>query len=268
MTHSIHAGAGASRRHFLKTSGALLAAGGAWASTTGEAFAAKASAKPLSGKIRIARNQVVLFQGDSITDAGRSRDKAGVANDQSALGGGYAAMAAAGLLLDHPDHGLKIYNRGISGNKVFQLTERWESDCLKLQPGLVSILIGVNDFWHTLSGGYKGTVETYERDYRALVQRTLEALPGVGLVICEPFVLRSGAVNDKWFPEFDKYRKASRSIANDFRALFVPFQLAFDRAVKYAPADHWAKDGVHPSAAGAALMAHTWRSYVQHRGAP
>jgi lysophospholipase L1-like esterase len=32
----------------------------------------------------------------------------------------------------------------------------------------------------------------------------------------------------------------------------------FDDAVLYAPPAHWAGDGVHPSAAGAALMAHAW----------
>lgn len=268
MTLKTQTVSGESRRRFLKNSGALLAAGGALAGAAWDATAAKPAPKLVSAKGRISPGSVVLFQGDSITDAGRSRDKAGVANDQAGLGGGYAAMAAAGLLMDFPDRELKIYNRGISGNKVYQLAERWEADCTKLRPNLVSILIGVNDYWHTLSGGYKGTAEIYERDYRALVKRTLEQLPGVSLMICEPFVLRTGAVNEKWFPEFDKYRAASRRVADEFKALFVPFQLTFDRAVKFAPAEHWAKDGVHPSAAGAALMAHTWRTYLDHRGAP
>jgi len=77
-------------------------------------------------------------------------------------------------------------------------------------------------------------------------------------VICEPFVLRCGAVNDKWFPEFDHYRAAAKEVADAFHATFVPFQAMFDEAVKYAPAAHWAADGVHPTPAGASLMAHTW----------
>ena len=260
--------AGQDRREFLKTSSCLLALGGVGVLGATAPLVANAATekKPTSAKPKISRNQVILFQGDSITDAGRSREKASVANDQAGLGSGYAGMAAAALLHDHPSNSLNIYNRGISGNKVFQLAERWDADCLKLNPGLVSILIGVNDFWHTLGGGYKGTVETYERDYQALVERTLKALPGVQLVICEPFVLRSGAVNEKWFPAFDAYRAAARRVADEFHALFVPFQLTFDRAVKHAPAEYWAKDGVHPSSAGAALMAHAWHSYVVHGG--
>jgi lysophospholipase L1-like esterase len=204
------------------------------------------------------RNQVILFQGDSITDAGWSREKGDQPNIQAALGNGYAWLAASELLVDRPTDGLKIFNRGISGHKVFQLAERWQKDCLDLKPDVLSILIGVNDYWHTLGGKYLGTVEIYERDYRALVARTLKALPKVKLLVCEPFVLRCGAVKDEWFPEFDRYRAAARRVADTYRARFVPFQSMFNEALKYAPPAHWAGDGVHPSAAGASLMAHQW----------
>ena len=77
---------------------------------------------------------------------------------------------------------------------------------------MLSILIGVNDIWHTLAGAYQGTVEIYERDYRALLERTRKALPKTRLVVCEPFVLRCGAVNEKWFPQFDAYRASARAV--------------------------------------------------------
>jgi lysophospholipase L1-like esterase len=80
----------------------------------------------------------------------------------------------------------------------------------------------------------------------------------VKLVICEPFVLRCGAVSDKWFPQFDLYRAAARRVAAAHKAVFVPFQAMFDQAVKYAPPQEWAQDGVHPTATGASLMAHAW----------
>jgi lysophospholipase L1-like esterase len=82
-------------------------------------------------------------------------------------------------------------------------------------------------------------------------------------VICEPFVLRCGAVNEKWFPEFDRYRAAARKVADQNNAPFVPFQSMFDEAVQYAPPKHWAGDGVHPSSHGASLMAHFWTQSVQ-----
>jgi lysophospholipase L1-like esterase len=213
----------------------------------------------------IRKNNVVLFQGDSITDMGRSRDTASKPNDQTALGNGYAWLAAAELLVDRPQDNLKIFNRGVSGNKVYQLAERWDEDCLALKPDVLSILIGVNDIWHTLTGKYQGTVEIYERDYRALLTRTFKALPKLKLIVCEPFVLRCGAVTDKWFPEFDTYRAAAKRVAETFHAPFVPFQAIFDEAVKYAPPEHWAKDGVHPTPAGASLMAYHWLKMANGR---
>ncbi len=206
----------------------------------------------------VSKGNVILFQGDSITDAGRSREQAAVPNEQPGLGNGYAWLAAAQLLTERPGSGLKVFNRGISGHKVYQLAERWDADCLAIKPDVLSILIGVNDIWHKLTGNYNGTVEVYEKDYHQLLERTRKALPRVKLVVCEPFVLRCGAVTDKWFPEFDAFRAAARRVAVAHKALFVPFQSMFDEAVKYAPAEHWAKDGVHPSSAGAALMAHSW----------
>jgi lysophospholipase L1-like esterase len=246
-----------SRRGFLKTSSLTLGAAGLAAANSAEAapwFSA--------GRNLISKNDVILFQGDSITDAGRSRDKekTSTPNNQPGLGNGYAWLASAELLVGRPDVGLKIFNRGISGHKVFQLAERWQADCLDLKPDVLSILIGVNDIWHSLEPklGYKGTVEIYERDYHALVERTRKELPKVKLVICEPFVLRCGAVKDNWFPEFDHYRTAAKRVATKHRATFVPFQAMFDEAIKYVPPEHWAGDGVHPSPAGAALMAHFW----------
>jgi len=212
--------------------------------------------RPSGGLIR--PNSVILFQGDSITDAGRDRSRESTPNDVRALGSGYAFLAAAQLLAEHPADNLKIYNRGISGNKVFQLAERWDADCISLKPDVVSILIGVNDIWHKLNGQYNGTVEVYEKDYLALLERTRKALPQARLVVCEPFVLRCGAVNEKWFPDFDGYRAAAKRVATASKAAFVPFQAMFDEAVRTSPPQYWAADGVHPTMAGACLMAKTW----------
>lgn len=216
-----------------------------------------------SSEIKLEKGMTILFQGDSITDAGRQNRQNPIPNEQASMGKGYASMAAAALLTSRPELNLSIYNRGISGNKVHQLAARWPKECLDHQPDVLSILIGVNDIWHGLNGRYDGTVETYENDYRTLLQRTRKALPNVQLVICEPFVLRCGAVNDKWFPEFDHYRDAARKIADEYSAVFVPFQSMFKQALQFAPAKHWAGDGVHPSSHGAALMADFWLQAVR-----
>jgi lysophospholipase L1-like esterase len=217
---------------------------------------------PAAGAKLIEPNKTILFQGDSITDAGRDRKITGEPNSFAAMGKGYAWMAASQMLVDSPDAKLKIFNRGISGDKVYQLADRWQADCLDIKPDLLSILVGVNDFAHVFRHGYKGTVEKYEEDYHALIKRTKEALPTVKLVICEPFILICGMVDETWVEGFAKYRAAAKRVADEAGAKFVPFQTMFDTAAKIAPPDQWAADGVHPTTNGAALMAHWWLKAV------
>ncbi len=209
------------------------------------------------------KDTVILFQGDSITDAGRKREVENDANSQAMLGNGYAMFTAAGLLANHPTQSLKIYNRGISGNKVFQLQERWEKDCLNLKPDILSILIGVNDYWHMKNGKYEGTLAKYDADLRNLIASTKKELPGVKIVLCEPFILAGGtALDSTWESEFGGYRTAVHQIVRDFNLIFVPFQKVFNEALKKAPVEYWGKDGVHPSLAGAQLMSQAWLKAV------
>lgn len=225
-----------------------------------------ASASPAASRPLLEEGDLVLFQGDSITDAGRSREREGEANDRAALGNGYALLAAAGMHCARPAAKLRFHNRGISGNKVFQLAERWEKDCLDLAPDVLSILIGVNDIWHKLNGRYEGTAETYRDGFAALLKRTREALPSTTIVVCEPFVLMSGTVKqnqDKWFPEFDVRRGYAKEVAQQAEAIWVPFQTMFDEAVANgAKPESLAGDGVHPTPQGHELMAKTWREVV------
>jgi lysophospholipase L1-like esterase len=213
--------------------------------------------------IALDKGNIILFQGDSITDAGRNREATNC-NDPEPLGSGYSMLAGAAMLEKYPELDLKIFNRGISGNKVFQLAERWDKDCLDLKPDILSILIGVNDIWHKLNGDYNGTVDVYRNDYIALLERTKKALPNIKLVICEPFAVPGvKAVDDKWYPEFYSYQKASMEIADKFGATFIPFQKVYDEAQKQAPGSYWTPDGVHPSLAGAQLMASAWLKFVK-----
>jgi len=249
-----------SRRNFLKKAAAgTLGA----VSIPGIISAAMADADAGASKIKLAKDNVILFQGDSITDAGRNKEDMGF-NSARPLGTGYAMLTAAQLLEKFAPLNLKIYNKGISGNKVYQLAERWDKDCLDLKPDVLSILIGVNDFWHKLNGTYNGTAEIYRNDYIALLERTKKALPDVKLIICEPFAVAGvKAVDAKWFPDFYGYQKASREIAEKFGATFVPFQKVYDEAQKMAAGSYWTGDGVHASLAGAALMAEAWINVVK-----
>ena len=214
------------------------------------------AADEVPGKGTLKKGAVILFQGDSITDADRD-DAVEAPNSSKALGKGYAMLSAGALLRAYSGMDLQVYNRGISGNKIPDLEARWQKDTIDLKPDLVSILIGVNDLWHTFAFGskYKATLEDYDRGYRALIDRTRKALPGVRIVIGEPFTTRTS----KEFAPLDGYRAAAKRIASDLSLDFVPYQSAFDEALKSAPAEFWLSDGIHPTPAGHALMVETWR---------
>jgi lysophospholipase L1-like esterase len=245
------------RRNFIKN-----ASIGTVAALTLPQIVSAAFASTAVKNVSLDKGDIILFQGDSITDWGRDHNNT-VPNNTGALGTGYALLATGHLLLQHPGKNLQIYNKGISGNKVYQLAERWDTDCLALKPNILSIHIGVNDYWHTLTSGYTGTIETYITDYHKLLDRTKQALPNVKLIICEPFALKSvKAVDDKWYPTFDLFRKAAKDIAAEYGAAFVPWQSVFDKALESAPATYWSLDGVHPSIAGEALMAQAWMGVV------
>jgi len=212
--------------------------------------------------VSLKKGTTILFQGDSITDAGRDK-KNQVANESKSLGRGYPSVIGAQLLNDHPDLDLQIHNRGISGNKVPDLDKRWQKDCIDLKPDILSILIGVNDIWHKLNGRYDGTPEVYRDGFAALLERTKKALPDTTLVICEPFVLRCGAVKDNWFPEFETRRAFAEKVAKEAGTIWVPFQQEFDKAVAEGTRpEKWAGDGVHPTGEGHNLMAKVWRETV------
>lgn len=247
------------RRTFLQQS--LLTVGATLAGTSLLNAAETNTLAP--SKISIQQNDVILFQGDSITDHSRKRDN-NEANDLDALGRGYASVAAGMLLNNFADKNIKVYNRGISGNKVPQLDVRWQEDCLDLQPNVLSILIGVNDYWHKRNGNYEGSAELYKDQYRKLLDRTLSTLPKVKLIIGEPFAVKNVKhVDDSWFPEFASYQEVARNIAKEYKAILIPYQKVFDNAEKKAPGSYWTTDGVHTSVAGINLMAEAWLDCVK-----
>src|SRR6266581_547530 len=149
---------------------------------------------------------VVLFQGDSITDAGRNRD------EPYLLGNGYAMMAASWFQALYPEREVRFLNRGIGGDRVKDLVVRWQKDCLDLNPTWLSLLIGINDTWRRYDWNDATSVDSYEASYRALLDRVSERLDA-RLILCEPFVLPVGADRDSWREDLDPKIAVVRRLA-------------------------------------------------------
>ena len=243
-----------SRRNFLKQASVL----GATAVATPAAF----------GKIRFSEdeqsgeNYHFLFQGDSITDGNRSRNE----DLNHVLGHGYAYLIAAKLGYSLPQKNFHFSNRGVSGNQITDLVQRWPDDTIALKPDLLSILIGVNDTRNEAGGNKNATISGFEHNYRALLSETMRQLPSVQLVIMEPFLLPVGKMKSDWsrYQEAISGRQAAaKKLADEFKAVYVPLQDKFTKAAKqYPPETYWLWDGVHPMPNGHELIALEWIGQV------
>lgn len=231
----------------------LLVLAGAFAATASVHADESVALKALPGFVSKSR---ILFQGDSITDGNRGRG----ADPNHILGHGYAFIIAAKYGGALPELELEFLNRGISGNTVLDLEKRWEKDTLDLKPDVLSILIGVND------AGRGVPLDQYEAVYDQLLTQTKTALPGVKLVLGEPFGLPVGAKKtqwETWWPNLQKRQEIVAKLAAKHGAVLVHFQRAFDDATKRAPAEHWIWDGVHPTYSGHQVMADEWEKAVR-----
>ena len=205
---------------------------------------------------------VLLFQGDSITDVGRSRHSAGP-NSIEGMGFGYPRLVMDQLFKEYPDQHLQFFNRGVSGNRIQDLSQRWPQDTLRLSPDLISILIGVNDTWNYLYLGLGSSPEGFRRIYWQLLKDTQVKLPGAKLVLCEPFTLLTGEVTEEWEEDISLRQRIVQELSSEFKASFVPFQSALDKAVAEGiPAHQLLDDGVHPTQRGHRLLGDCWLANV------
>lgn len=204
---------------------------------------------------QIEKNAVVLFQGDSITDWGRDR------NDARSLGHGYPLIAASLFGHKYPEKNVKFLNRGIGGDRVVDLQRRWQEDCLDLHPTWLSIYVGINDTWRRYADNEATSADEYYEGYRKLILRAKESLDPK-LVLIEPFVLPYPADRKQWREDLDPKIGAVRELAREFKTLYVPLDGLFTAVSTQTELTYWAEDGVHPTAAGHALIAEAWLKAV------
>ena len=155
----------------------------------------------------------------------------------------------------------EIINKGISGNRTIDLYARIKKDVWNLQPDVLSILIGVNDVWHELGSKNGVEPERFERIYRMILDDTLERLPNIKIMLLEPFFLRGTAVEALGYEGFTQvydYAKVVRKLADEYKLTFVPLQAQFNAMAEKYGAEYYLYDGVHPSVAGATLIANGW----------
>lgn len=202
-------------------------------------------------------SETVLFQGDSITDAGRFRQ------DPDHLGSGYAMIAAAWIASEYPNHGISFLNRGISGNRAADLVSRWQQDCIDHAPDWVSIMIGINDTWRRFDKNDPTSAQAYEKDLRTCLQRARD-MTGCRLLLIEPFVLPYPEDRRLWRSDLEPRIEIVNRLAEEFDAILIHLdKIMNEAAFANGNPSYWASDGVHPTPAGHGLIARQWLKAVE-----
>ena len=195
--------------------------------------------------------QTVLFQGDSITDCDRDR------SDPASLSEGYPGRVATIYNTLFPDNGVTFVNRGVSGDRVRNLVERYEEDFKAVNPDFVSILIGINDTWRNYDSNDKTTTAEFENTYITLLERIKKDMPKAQIMLIEPFVLNTDPARACWRQE-DLGEKIDvvRNLARKYADYFLPLDGIFVKEIVSGYTDEQLSgDGVHPTPQGHAIIA-------------
>lgn len=211
----------------------------------------------------------ILFIGDSITDGDWGLRNAKPCSERNhydrnhVYGHGYQEFCASWYQSRYPERGYKFYNRGISGDRLYPMSERWDRDVFPVHPDIVSIYIGIND---VLSG--LADFQAWEQKYRELLDRTIAYDPQIRLVLCTPFIGKVGVLGLR--DNFDEMQRSVgeigaiiRKIAADYGAVLVPFDELYaglNRKGKASDIHYWSWDGVHPTSAMHMEMSRLWES--------
>ena len=184
----------------------------------------------------------ILFQGDSITDAGRDRA------DYHNLAG-YTTYVADSLGDEH-----EYINLGISGNTSTMLLDRYESDIKKINPDIMTLLIGINDIWRRHDENTYISPEQYNKNVTEIITRLKNDCPNVKIIILEPFLLPAKE-RLFWAGELGEIIRECRQVALKYADGYVALDGIFAKKMMETGWEILSADGVHPLDEGNKLIA-------------
>ncbi len=189
----------------------------------------------------------VLFQGDSITDAGRNR----LAWHSLA---GYAKKTAGILEEKRPDK-YAFFNRGIGGNRTKDLLKRYRRHFVRMRPNVVTVMIGINDVWRKYDRNDPTSPEQYEanlvRLFTGIKQDT-----GAKIVVMSPYL--TTGTDGKWNVmrgDVDIFIKVCKKVALQYADRYIDTDGPMNEANEKYPHEQVSRDGIHPAEKGQEVLA-------------
>lgn len=207
----------------------------------------------------------LIFIGDSITDCGRERQTPASPWDSPVdLGCGYVSLVNALIQNAHPESNTRILNRGIGGDTVRDLAQRWQRDVIHLEPDWLSIKIGINDVWRQFDSPRSPHThvlpEEFESTYRSILELTRPKLQR--LILITPYYLQPDP-QEPMKARMDEYRQTVTQLASDYDATLVDSQIALDRLMQHIDPTQIAEDRVHPGIIGHMAIAQAFLAKTQ-----
>lgn len=198
--------------------------------------------------LKVQNGHTLLFIGDSITDCGR-RDTS------QPLGSGYVKLFNDLVIIRHPQKQIRVINKGISGDRVTGLRNRWHDDVLRFKPDWLSIKIGINDLHSNLLDDVNPvTPEVFATAYDDILHRTKQRLPTCKVLLIEPFYISTdrspSSERHAVIKDLPRYTEIVRQMAKKYRTRHIRTHDIFQKILKYHPPDALCPEPVHPDTTG------------------
>jgi lysophospholipase L1-like esterase len=202
----------------------------------------------------------ILMVGDSITDCGRARP---VGKRADGLGNGYVSLVDSLLTATYPADEFTVINMGVSGNTLKDLSARWQTDVLNLQPDWLSVMIGINDVWRQFDSPGLPSISSVQ-EYTLILEQLLQQTAPIvsGIVLMTPFFIEENRL-DPMRKMTEDYVEAVRQIARKHQVILVDTQTIFDTMLAHRPFQDLSGDHVHPTMTGHMILA---RAFLQALG--
>ena len=207
--------------------------------------------------MKLPSKSTLLFIGDSITDAERKPSgEASAWEPYFGLGYGYVSKIFGWLHAAHPEAGIRVVNKGVSGNTVRDLAARWEVDVLAVAPATLCVMIGINDVWRQFDSPQRPEIAVGPEEYRdTLAKLVTSARPKVqSLYLASPYFIEPNRA-EPMRQRMDEYGAIVRELAAANGAVFVDTQAAFDRVLAHMHPSALAGDRIHPGPVGHMVIA-------------